>query len=41
MKLTVRRDAARLQFGLYRVKEDFGWHHGKIGPEDNRSACGD
>jgi hypothetical protein len=33
--------AAALQFGFYRVKEDLGRHHGKIGPEDDRSARGD
>jgi hypothetical protein len=33
--------AAPLQFGFYRVKEDLGWHHCKIGPEDDRSARGD
>jgi hypothetical protein len=41
MKLSVRLDAAALQFGFYRVKEDLGWHHCKIGPEDDRGARGD
>jgi hypothetical protein len=41
MRLSVRRDAAALQFGFYCVKEDSGWHHCKIGPEDNRGARGD
>jgi hypothetical protein len=41
MRLNVRRNAAALQFGFYCVKEDSGWHHCKIGPEDNRSARGD
>jgi hypothetical protein len=34
-------DAAALQFGFYRLKDDLGWHHNKIGPEDDRSARGD
>jgi hypothetical protein len=34
-------DAPAPQFGFYRVKEDFGWHHCKVGPEDDRSARGD
>jgi hypothetical protein len=34
-------EAAALQFGFYRVKEDLGWHHCKTGPEDDRSARGD
>jgi hypothetical protein len=34
-------DAAAPQFGFYRVKDDLGWHHSKIGPEDDRSARGD
>jgi hypothetical protein len=25
-------DATTLQFGFYRIKEDLGWHHRKIGP---------
>jgi hypothetical protein len=41
MKLSVRRDAAAFQFRFYRVEEDLGWHHCKIGPEDDRNARGD
>jgi hypothetical protein len=33
--------AMPLQFDFYRVEEDLGWHHGKIGPEDDRSARSD
>jgi hypothetical protein len=34
-------DAAALQFGFYRVKEDLGWYHRKISPEDDRSSRSD
>jgi hypothetical protein len=34
-------NAAALQTRFYRVKEALGWHHCKIGPEDDRGARGD
>jgi hypothetical protein len=34
-------DAATLQFGFNRVKEDLGWLYCENGPEDDRSARGD
>jgi hypothetical protein len=34
-------DAAALQFGFNRVKDDLGWDNCKASPEDDRSARGD
>ncbi|MET4488945.1 hypothetical protein [Bradyrhizobium sp. LA7.1] len=33
--------AATLQFGFNHLKEDLGWHHRKIGPQDDCSSRGD
>lgn len=34
-------DAAAVQFGFYRVKDNLDWQHGESGPEDDRSARSD
>ena len=34
-------DAAALQLGFNRLKDNLGWHHCKIGPEDDHGARGD
>ena len=32
-------DAPAPRFGFYRVKEDLGWHHCNVGPEDDQQRA--